>query len=86
MQEGAQVMEAPVPRDRWEHAHVAHEVELAARAPGATCQRACLQCFINTLLPKKSVCSDTERPGTDCDKVDDALADLGWDESLPGPS
>ena len=85
VQEGAQVVEAPVPRDRWEHAHVTHEVELAARAPGATCQRACLQCYADILVPEKEVLSVTELVGTDCDEVDYAFTDLGRDEPLPDP-
>ena len=86
MQEIAQVVEAPVSRDRRAHAHVAHEVELAAGAPGATCQRACLQCYIDILVPEKDVSSEIELVGTDCDKVDDALADLSRYEPLPDPS
>ena len=86
VQEGTQVVEAPVPSDRRAHTHVAHEVELAAGAPSATCQGACLQCCIDISFPESNVSSTTVRAGTDCDKVDDALADLGWDEPLPDPS
>ena len=83
VEEGAQVLEAPVPRYRRAHAHVPHEVELAARAPGAACQRTCLQCRTNSVVPESSHCPAREAIPTNCDEVDDALADLSWNESLP---
>ena len=86
VQEIAQVVEAPVSRDRRTHTHVAHEVELATGAPGATCERARLQCCMDIGFPEMMKFPGTVFTGTDCHEVDDALTDLGWYGPLPDPS
>ena len=86
VQERAQVVEAPVPADRRAHTHVAHEVELAPGAPGATCQRARTECCEHTPFPEIAHGRAGDAVPSRGDKVDDALADLGWYESPPDAS